>query len=295
MARPLAATALVKRLAQRWGLANTGPPKPAAERGVTNKYPTHVLAASEPLHRHADKFPTHAFFRATGTAHEFKGYHFNDQTDVDAADMLRALDEAGISPQARARAFRFVVSRMRSRIIRRFVLGGTMVAPVVGAVFAAKAGVGELRRAAREMTLALDAPRPLGARRFRVPALFAFAGILDSSNSVVGAATVCHALTALASSGQHAETGLTAGAIAGTVTNVVPAISWASLHLGPFLSPTLSLGLALGATVCAVGGEVVAAMPQKQPARAVAVGTTFMQQVAPTNAPSPSAQVRLAA
>jgi hypothetical protein len=142
--------------------------------------------------------------------------------------------------KADARAMRFVVGRVRSRvlrsaIVRRLGVGGLVGAPAIGLYFAARAARGEFARAIQE-----GAARHNEGDR-RVPLAFAAAGLLDGGNAacqVVSLAKTVLAQTTLPSLHQNI-------------------IAWYAHALA--LPAYLPVSLAAAATVCAVYGEVAAA------------------------------------
>lgn len=89
-----------------------------------------------------------------------------------SAPPLQPAYPISIGDRAQARASRFFIGRLRSRIIRRFLLRGMVLAPLVGSVFAAKAAFNEAKRASVTWR----------HTDVKIPALFAAAAACDAVN-----------------------------------------------------------------------------------------------------------------
>jgi hypothetical protein len=194
--------------------------------------------------RYADAFPVHGFFRGT----EYRPWDSKAfGTEIEEKDMLMLLDGSGINSQARGRALRFVIGRLRSRIIRRFLLGGTMLAPFIGAVFAGKASFGEAKRAALEFKRLQhgDVSGDANGNR-RVPMLFAAASLMDGANCVFSILASIHLFDSFLMHkfpGEYSVAVHSASGVAHSMVSLLPS--------------NTSMVFALTATVCAVSAEVL--------------------------------------
>jgi hypothetical protein len=146
-----------------------------------------------------------------------------------------------LGEKADARAMRFVIGRVRARVLRSAVVrrlgtGGLVAAPAIGLYFAARAARGELLRAALERAALYNAGDST------VPLAFAAAGLLDAGNAACQVVSVAKTLVAQ--------------------TTGVPALhsnllTWYAHAIS--LPGYLPVSLAAAATVCAVYAEVGAA------------------------------------
>jgi hypothetical protein len=120
----------------------------------------------------------------------------------------------GVAVQAaKERAWHYIVGRIRGRLIRRFVLGGLVVAPAVGVMFAIKATLGDLQRAAVTSRESLKPPRIASQ-------LFYMAAAFDGLNAFLLSVSTVHLLTSL-----YPSIGALAWPLPFQVEGIVPLVS----------------------------------------------------------------------